>query len=60
VQVEHDGVYVMAGRTSIAHRRKIRELEAKRDKLLDSQAKVKADLITTRANLSHLRKVGAS
>ena len=48
-----------APKTSITHRRKIRELEAKRDKLLESQLKAKADLVQVRANLKHMRATGA-
>jgi len=43
-------------KTSIAHRRKVRELEAKRDKLLQAAAKAKADLVSVRSDLNHVRK----
>lgn len=46
----------MAAKTSMIKRRKIRELEAKRDKLLEIAAKAKADLTTVRAQLAHERK----
>ena len=43
-------------KTSIMKRRRVRELEAKRDKLLELQAKSRADLTTVRAQLAHERK----
>jgi hypothetical protein len=46
-------------KTSIAHRRKVRELEAKRDRLLESNSKNKTELAKARAELSTLRKQGA-
>ena len=46
-------------KTSIAHRRKVRELEAKRDRLLEGSSKQKTELAKTRAELSTLRKQGA-
>lgn len=46
-------------KTSIAHRRKIRELEAKRDRLLENSSKHKMELAKTRTELSTLRKQGA-
>lgn len=46
----------MAKSTSMLKRRRVRELEAKRDKLLEVAAKAKADLTTVRAQLSHERK----
>jgi len=49
----------MAGKSSIAHRRKLRELEAKRDKLMEASEKAKADLVQVRAQLKHTRAVGA-
>ena len=41
----------------IAHRRKIRALEAKRDALMERAAKTKVDLATTRAQLKSQRRV---
>lgn len=46
-------------KTTIAHRRKVRELEAKRDRLLETQSKHKTELAKTRAELSSTRKQGA-
>lgn len=46
-------------KTSIQHRRKLRELEAKRDRLLENNTKHKMELAKTRAELSALRKQGA-
>jgi uncharacterized protein YigA (DUF484 family) len=46
-------------KTTIAHRRKIRELEAKRDRLMEGSQKNKTELAKTRAELSTLRKQGA-
>lgn len=43
-------------KTNIAHRRKLRELEAKRDKLLETAAKVKQDMATTRAAIKAHKK----
>jgi len=48
-----------AAKTSIQHRRQVRELEAKRDRLLQNQEKTRADLATVRTQLKHVRKVGA-
>lgn len=46
-------------RTTIEHRRKIREMEAKRDRLLQAQEKAKHELAKTRAELRSQRKSGA-
>jgi len=43
---------------TIDARRKIRAMEAKRDKLIETSARVRADLIKTRAELKHARKSG--
>jgi len=40
----------------IALRRKIRELEAKRDRLTESNTKNKTELAKVRAELKHMRK----
>ena len=40
----------------IAHRRKVREIEAKRDKLMEQSAKVRAELAKTRVELKHIRR----
>ena len=45
----------MAG-TSILHRRKVRELEAKRDKLIEAKSKALKDLNSVRSELKHVRK----
>lgn len=46
-------------KTTIAHRRKVRELEARRDRLIEGSQKNKTELAKTRAELSTLRKQGA-
>lgn len=46
-------------KTTIAHRRKVRELEAKRDRLTESAEKNKTELAKTRAELRTLKKSGA-
>jgi hypothetical protein len=46
-------------KTTIAHRRKVRELEARRDRLMEGSQKNKTELAKTRAELSTLRKQGA-
>jgi hypothetical protein len=48
----------MATKSSVAHRRKIRALEAKRDALIESSEKNKQQLTIVRADLKHQRKVG--
>ena len=40
----------------IAHRRKVREVEAKRDRLMEQSAKVRGELAKTRVELKHIRK----
>jgi hypothetical protein len=40
----------------IAQRRKIRELEAKRDRLTETTTKNKTEMAKVRAELKHLRK----
>jgi len=42
--------------TSIAYRRKVRELEAKRDKLLEAGTKNRNELAKTRAELKNVRR----
>lgn len=44
--------------STLQKRRRVRELEAKRDKLLEMAKKVKSDLVNTRALLKHTRKEG--
>jgi hypothetical protein len=44
--------------SNIQKRRKIRELEAKRDKLMEATAKAKADLVQVRSALKFARKQG--
>lgn len=46
-------------RTSIEHRRKIREVEAKRDRLIVASQKHRQELAKTRAELKALKKSGA-
>lgn len=41
---------------SIAERRKFRELEARRDKLLESKQKQAAELAKVRAEIAHSKK----
>ena len=43
-------------RTTIEHRRKIREAEAKRDRLITTQQKNKTELSKTRAEIKSLRQ----
>lgn len=43
--------------SNIAKRRRVRELEAKRDKLLESTTRNKGELQKIRAELKHARKV---
>jgi hypothetical protein len=43
---------------SIDKRRKIRQLEALRDKLMEDSKKLKARMVTLRADLKHQRKSG--
>ena len=45
-------------RMTIEARRRIRAMEAKRDKMIESKAKITADLIKTRVELKHARQVG--
>lgn len=45
--------------SSIQYRRKVRELEAKRDKLLESQEKTKSELAKVRAELKVQRARGS-
>jgi membrane-bound ClpP family serine protease len=42
---------------TIDKRRKIRQMEAKRDRLIELNAKSRADLVKIRAELKHARKV---
>lgn len=49
-----------ASKGNIAHRRKVRELEARRDRLLEQTAKNKNEITKVRAELKHVRKVGVS
>lgn len=46
-------------KTTIAHRRKIREMEARRDKLLEATTRNRTELAKVRAELSEIRKQGA-
>lgn len=46
------------GKSSVAQRRKIRALEAKRDQLIEAAQKNKQQLTVVRADLKHQRKVG--
>jgi len=46
-------------RTTIQFRRKVRELEAKRDKLLEMNTRNKTELSKVRAELTSMRKQGA-
>ena len=39
----------------IEHRRKVRQLEAKRDKLMESKARATSELAKTRVELKHAR-----
>lgn len=41
---------------TISDRRKLRAMEAKRDKLLESASKAKADLVSVRADIKHMRR----
>lgn len=45
----------MAAKT-LQQRRKLRELEAKRDKLLEAKQKALRDLVQVRSELKHTRK----
>lgn len=49
----------MATKTSVEHRRRVRALEAKRDQLIQAQEKNRQQLTVVRADLKHVRKVGA-
>jgi hypothetical protein len=42
--------------TTLAHRRKVRELEAKRDRLMESNTRNKTELAKVRAELKQARK----
>lgn len=46
----------MATKGGIAHRRKVRELEAKRDRLMESTHKNRSELAKVRAELKLARK----
>lgn len=46
----------MATRDTRMHRRRVRELEAKRDKLMDQAEKTKTMLAATRAELKTVRR----
>jgi hypothetical protein len=46
-------------KSTIQHRRKVRELEAKRDRLMESQSKNKNELVKVRAELKQMRRAGA-
>jgi hypothetical protein len=48
----------MATKSTVEHRRRVRALEAKRDKLLQDTEKNKQQLNLVRADLKLLRKVG--
>jgi len=45
-------------KSNIEQRRKVRELEAKRDRLMIAAEKARADLVNVRAALKHQRKAG--
>lgn len=55
VNVKNKQGYVMAN-SSITHRRKVRDLEAKRDRLIESTSRNKGELQKVRAELKHVRK----
>lgn len=44
-------------KSTITHRRKVRELEAKRDRLMEQTTKNRGELQKVRAELKHVRKV---
>lgn len=46
-------------RSTIEHRRKIREVESRRDKLIMQNHKARTELAKTRAELKSLRSAGA-
>jgi len=46
-----------ASSNNLVRRRRIRELEAQRDRLLIAQAKARETLVKTRAELKHVRGV---
>lgn len=48
----------MAVKSNIAHRRKVRELEAKRDRLMEQTSKNRTELAKVRAELKSVRKGG--
>lgn len=45
-------------RMTIEARRRVRAMEAKRDKLIETSARTRAELTKTRAELKHARKAG--
>lgn len=50
----------MAIKNSVAQRRKVRALEAKRDQLIETKEKTTKQLAVIRAELKHQRKAGTS
>lgn len=46
-------------KTSLAHRRKVRELEAKKDRLMEQSEKARLELTKTRAEIRSIKKTGA-
>lgn len=50
----------MAAKSSVAQRRKVRALEARRDQLIETKEKAVKLLAVVRAELKHQRKAGTS
>jgi len=50
----------MATKNSVAQRRKVRALEAKRDQLIETKEKTTKALAVVRAELKHQRRAGTS
>lgn len=50
----------MTTKSSVAQRRKVRALEAKRDQLIETKEKAARTLAVVRAELKHQRKTGTA